>query len=95
MNNNFIYKSNTNFGNLCIYYDGYQFNKRTNLVSSGKESCLYKCKNSISLATTVIDGIYGVKEPFVTTNMNLNHKDSCIQLSNEEFEKKNFIINKI
>ena len=31
MNNNFIYKSNTNFGNLCIYYNGYQFNKKTNL----------------------------------------------------------------
>ena len=96
MNTNEVITIKNNRGNVSIYYDGYRYLKKTNLVTAGKKSCALRCLNrkcqpSISFETNVVGGINCIKVPYVSTYINIEHKDSCYQYSMEEIENQKFL----
>ena len=94
---NIMYVKN-NKGSNHIFYDGYVYSQKTNLITAGKKSCCYRCANkskcssSISLLTGILDGTNSVIEPFKIVHSNIRHHDTCVletQSSIGKINKKN------
>ena len=77
---------------------GYVYTKKTNLLTAGKKSCLFRCGNrtssfvcssSISLKTDVLNNVNSICEPFHVVNSNISHHISCTKFTEEEIEQKN------